>query len=117
MLATSIWRQVECEINGVQVADLTSPTYHYKAYLENHLSYGKEAKDGHLRCSLYSKDTAGQEETLGAGNEAYVTKRSWFTADGKIYFSTPIHIDFFDSVRYLIPGAHMKIKLTKMMIG
>lgn len=113
LLATSMWRQVECEVNGVQVADLTSPTYHYKAYLENHLSYGREAKEGHLRCSLYCKETPGQEETLGAANTAYTTKNSWITADGKINFSTLVHLDFFDSARFLIPGSHMKLKFTK----
>ena len=114
MIATTAFRQVEVELNGVQVADLSSPTYHYKALIEAHLTYGKEPKRGHLKNALYTKEVAGQEESLEAAHEMYKERRGWLNKDaGKLNFSTPLYIDLFDSQRYLVPGTTMKIKLIK----
>ena len=114
LLSGALWRQVECELNGVQVGDLTSPTYHYKAFLETHLSYGTEAKKGHLRCALYEPDTTGQENSRAAVNAGFTARKAWITGNnGSIYFSTPVFIDFLDSHRYLIPGSTLKLRFLK----
>jgi len=113
-LSNTLFRQVEVELNGVQVSDLSSPTYHYKAYMEAHLSFGREPKRGHLKNALYTKEVAGQEESLDPDHEMYKERRAWLNKDnGKLNFSTPIYIDFFDSQRYLIPGSTIKIKFIK----
>ena len=113
-IANTIFRQVEVEINGVQVADLSSPTYHYKSYIESHLTFGKEPKRGHLKNAFYTKEIAGQEEAVVPLGETYLERREWLRKDnGKLNFSTSFYIDFFDSHRYLIPGTTMKIKLIK----
>lgn len=114
LLSNTIFRQVEVELNGVQVSDLSSPTYHYKAYIEAHLTYGKDPKRGHLKNALYTKEIAGKEESLDVAQEMYIERRAWLTKDaGKVNFSTPLYIDLFDSQRYLIPGSTLKIKLIK----
>jgi len=114
LFSNTVFRQIEVELNGVQVADLSSPTYHYKAYIESHLTYGKDPKRGHLKNALYTKEIFGQEESLDGAQETYLERRAWLKKDeGKLRFSTPLYIDLFDSQRYLIPGTTMKIKLIK----
>lgn len=114
LISNTVFRQIEVELNGVQVADLSSPTYHYKAYIETHLTYGKDPKRGHLKNAFYTKEVDGEEESLEGAKEMYIERRNWLKKDqGKLNFSTPLYIDFFDSQRYLIPGTTMKIKLIK----
>lgn len=111
-LATSIFRQVECEVNGVQVADLTSPTYHYKSFLEHELTYCNDVKETVSRCLLYHWESAGHEEDLAdAGLSA---RKDWIlNGKGSLHFSAPIFLDFFDSARYLIPGAVIKLRFIR----
>jgi len=111
-LATSFFKQVECEVNGVQVADLTSPTYHYKAYLEHELTYCNDVKETVSRCLLYHWETAGKEEDV---TDKGLAGRRTFIVDGKgvLHFSAPIFLDFFDSARYLIPGAVIKLRFIR----
>ena len=116
LLASSLFKQVECELNGVQVADLTSPCYPYKAFIETHCTYGADAKNTHLRAALYHKDAAGQEETFTAASTGFAARKAWLIDDNNentLHFSTPLHLDFFNSQRYLIPGATLKLKFIK----
>ena len=115
LMALALFRQAECELNGVQIADLTSPTFHYKNYFETMLTYGHDAKNTHLRACLYHPDNNGHEETMTAACSSFVKRRDFIrqNAESTFEFSTPIHIDFFDSKRFLIPGVTIKIKLIK----
>jgi hypothetical protein len=115
LMAIALFRQAECELNGVQIADLTSPNFHYKNYFETMLTYGNDAKKTHLRNCLYYPDTVGKEETFTGDCESFVKRKAFLTqsADNTFQFSTPIHIDFFDSKRFLIPGVTIKLKLIK----
>ena len=114
LISSSLFRQVECEVNGYQVSDLTSPTYHYKAYLETLVTYGLDAKNTHLQAALYEPDSIGHEEDFTNTSESFKIRRNWVLANGnKLYFSTPIFVDFFQSQRYLIPGPTIKLKFLK----
>lgn len=115
LMALALFRQAECELNGVQIADLTSPTFHYKNYFETMLTYGHDAKSTHLRACLYHPDTVGKEELLTVDNPSFVERKKFLRQNDQstFEFSTPIHIDFFDSKRFLIPGVTIKIKLIK----
>ena len=44
LLPHSLFKQVECYVNNVQVGDLTTPSYAYKSYIETLLSYSQDAK-------------------------------------------------------------------------
>ena len=114
LLSSALFRQVECELNGVQVADLTSPCYHYKSFIETHLTYGFEAKHTHLGAALWLEDTLNKEEAYDNTNNAYIIRKNWvFNNNGLLYFSTPLHVDFFNSQRYLIPGSTLKLKFLR----
>jgi len=116
----TLFKQVELYLNGTCVSDLSTPTYAYKAYLENHLSYGTDIKETTLHDrELYIKDTAKDE---GDGT-ATTSIKDKFTVTGigkrqvilrKAYsFNMKLHVDFLGSVRYLIPGVEMKLKLIR----
>lgn len=51
--------QVNISLNGKQFPTSGGATYAYKAYLQNLLNYGEEAKQSQLQCSLFLKDEAG----------------------------------------------------------
>ena len=76
LLSSSLFKQVECELNGVQVADLTSPCYPYKAFIETHCTYGADAKKTHLRAALYHADSTGREETFTNASASFVARKA-----------------------------------------
>ena len=113
----AIFRQVELYLNNTCVSDLSTPTYAYKAYVENHLTYGNDIKETSLLAKeLYLKDTLGKEEDVNEGkhdNTNSCGKRRAKIAGKTLCFNMPLHVDFLYSQRYLIPGVEMKIKLIK----
>ena len=112
----SIFKQIECSINGTQIVDLSTPTYPYKAFIETHLSFNQHAKEGHLYCECYTKETVGKENNFEIGTAAEpnptfdIRKKR---CESKIYFSIILHIDLFQSERYLLPGCEVKLKFIR----
>ena len=112
----SIFKQIECSINGTQIVDLSTPTYPYKAFIETHLSFNKHAKEGHLYCECYTKETVGKENNFEVStntekNPTFDERKK--RCESKIYFSMILHIDFFQNERYLLPGCEMKLKFIR----
>jgi len=112
LLPQALFKQIECELNGVQVCDLSSATYPWKAYIETHLTYGYEAKTTHLLNSLYYKDTELKEDKADGGNAAAKNRLAKFQ-EKKFNFSIVLHSDFFHSQKYLLPNTEIKLKLIR----
>jgi len=114
----TLFKQMELYLNGVCVSDLSTPTYAYKAYLENHLSYGKDLKETTLFArELYHKETPGKEgpmvsDYITNNADTALTKRAVHAHD-TICFNMKMHIDFLGSVKYLVPGVELKLKLLR----
>lgn len=113
----TLFRQVEVYLNNICVSDLTMPTYPYKAYIENHLTYDKDLKDTTLLArELYLKDTINLEDnsaTAGASaTSGFMVRRSKI-AGRKYHFMMKLHVDFLQCRRFLIPGVEMKIRLVR----
>ena len=66
LLPQTLWRQIEVSLNGTQIADLSSPTYAYKAYIETALTYPKDVKETTLLLEHFHKDTLGKENNFTA---------------------------------------------------
>ena len=103
----SLFTEVDIKVNGTMV---TSPnnTYAYRAYLENLLTYGKDAKKSQLQASMYYKDTAENMDDVRvrgdeAGNEGLVSRTEWFAGSKIVEMIGRIHADFFVQEKYL-PG-------------
>jgi hypothetical protein len=119
----SLWKQIECSINGTQICDLSTPTYHYKSFIETHLSHPKDVKETTLKdLSFYIKDDAGVEESklladaAGEGgakaNKGFVSRKA-FIQGQTLCFSIILHIDFFQCHKLLLPGCDIKLKLIR----
>ena len=111
----TLFRQVEVYLNNQCVNDLSTPTYPYKAYIENHLSYDKDIKLTTLEArEMYIKDDVGKEKVLDELIKASNAKKRVDRACKKtICFHMKLHVDFLQSKRYLIPGVEIKIKLLR----
>lgn len=112
LISQSIFKQVEIELNGIQVCDLSTPTYAYKAFIETHLSYSRASKETHLQCEVYVKDTQTKELTYETGTTSFKERRDIFKKQ-KFPFSNVIHSDFFQSERYLFPNNELKCKFIR----
>lgn len=114
----SLFKQIEVSLNDIQICDLSTPTYHYKSFIETHLTYNDDIKTTSLKeCELYLKDDAGKENVLLVGaaeakNTGFMSRKKFFQGK-KLYFSLVPHIDFFQCPRLLIPGVDIKIKLIR----
>ena len=106
----SLFKQVECEVNGTQVCDLATPTYAYKSYLETLLSYGEAAKTSHLACSMFEKDTATAMDTWDNDGSK---KRLAMIKGKKVFFSNLVHSDFLQCHRYLLPKSDLRLKFIR----
>ena len=116
MLPQSLFKQIECSINDVQINDLSTPTYHYKSFLETHLTYSNDMKKTTLKaCELYLKDEIGKENAAAktAWGSSFGERQKLFLEKKKIRFSMILHIDFFQCQRYLIPGCEIKLKFIR----
>lgn len=108
----SLFKQIECEVNGIQVCDLSTPTYAWKSYIETHLTYSRAAKETHLTNSLYLKDATGKETEYLVTNIPFKNRREALK-NGKYSFSNLIHSDFFHCSKYLLPNCELKLKLIR----
>jgi hypothetical protein len=106
----SLFKQVECEVNGTQVCDLSTPSYAYKSFLETHISYSTAAKQTHLQCSMYESDTADAMDTWDNDGSK---KRLEAIKGKKVFFSNIIHSDFFQCHRYLLPNTDVRLKFVR----
>lgn len=114
LLPNALFKQVELELNGIQINDVSTATYPYKAYIETLLSYGKNAKETHLKAAHWMDEEEGKEDKNKPSESDTLKKRQALILGKKsLFFSTPLHVDFFQSQRLLPPGCTMKIKLLR----
>lgn len=106
----SLFKQMEVEVEGTQLNDISSSTYAIKAYLETILTYGSEAKSTHLAMSGWSSDTLGKENNVDADSWK---KRNALIKDKKYHFSMILHCDFFQMERFLLPNTGLTVKMIR----
>ena len=97
----SLFRSVECQINGCEVVDQSSASYPHKCYIENLLSQGPNSQNTFLESSLFYKEVPGTEErftkTGGTNlNDSGYAKRQEIVKNSNIIeFECDTCIDFF----------------------
>lgn len=108
----SLFSQVDVYLNGKLITP-SNNTYAYRAYLENLLNYGKEAKESYLSSSVWFEDSAGEFDTLDVANKGYISRRE-LTKGGKQFdMIGRLHSDIFNQERYLISDVEVRIKLVR----
>jgi len=114
LLPHAMFRQIEIDINGVAVNDLSSSLYPIKSFMETVMSYGKDACDTHLKMLGYAKDTPGSEHSI-ANNAALTSRRDLIVVNKTFFFNTPLHCDFFQMERFIPPNSKITIKIIRNM--
>ena len=114
----SLFEQVDVVLNNDKI-ETSNDTYPYKAYITELLNFGQDAKKSVMQSSLFIKDTPGFMDALeiadkSKGNEGFIERRNQIIkGKGNIDLCGKLHIDLFNSNKYLINGVEMKIKLSR----
>lgn len=111
-LLHSLFNQVVIKLNDTIVSE-NNNTYHYRAHLENLLSFGAEAKRNQLSAGLWYKDTAGHMDDVDEANAGNVKRKEHISKSKNIQLMGRIHSEVFLQDRYLINGVDMTLKLTR----
>jgi len=107
----SLFKQIEIEVEGKQVNDISTSTYPIKAFIETVLTYGQDAKKTHLTLDGWEADEVGSENKY-TENDGWVKRKKRII--GKNYhFSMILHADFIQMERFLIPNTNINIKLIR----
>ncbi|XP_061173663.1 uncharacterized protein F54H12.2-like [Saccostrea echinata] len=109
----SLFNQVDISLNGKQFPSSGGATYAYKAYLQNLLNYGEEAKQSQLQCSLFFKDDAGfMDVTDPNGANSGLYSRTAFCKESLSFdLEGPILEDVCRLDRFVLNGVDVNIKL------
>ena len=106
----SLFKQMEIEIEGTQINDISSSNYAIKAFIETALSFSSEAKTTHLQMAGWSGDSQGKENSTDADSWK---KRQEKILDKQYHFAMLLHCDFFHMERCLIPNTGFTLKLMR----
>merc|ERR1712101_101008 len=109
----SLWSKVTVKVNDVDIGDSTSSWYAYKAYLENHLSYSKSAKEKILSYKGYLPETAEKFDDVGTAskdsdNEGLKKRIKLFANSQWVYFCININSDLTTLRKYLPPNIKLE---------
>lgn len=108
----SIFSQVDIYLNQKCITP-PSNHYNYRAYIENLLNYGSDAKNSHLRTVLWEKDVGDFEAADLVSNTGF-TNRHNFTKDKKIVeLYGNLHCDIFNQDKFLLNGVEVTVRLIK----
>lgn len=112
----SMFSEIDITLKDTRLAN-NNGTNPYKAYLMTLLSYGQDAKDSQLACSMYYKDTSGSMDETNpvpntATNRGLKTRRNLF-AQGVVEMQGRIFCDMFMQEKLLPDGVPIKIRLNR----
>ena len=108
----TLWTQVDVYLN-VSLVTQSNNNYPYRAYIENLLSFGQDAKHSQLSALLWHRNTSEHFDTRGATNLGY-TKRKALAAESKeMDMMGKLHLDLFFQNRYLLNGVEVRLRLIR----
>ncbi len=114
----SLFSQVDVSLNDVPVSTATT-TYPYKAYIENHLNHGSDAKESRLSAGLYFMDDNitqsdpipdGEDPPVNSGLEA---RHRICTAKKSFQMIGGLHLDICHQSRYLLNGVTVRMRMIR----
>lgn len=112
----SIFSQVDIYLNQKCITP-PSNNYNYRAYIENLLNYGSDAKSSHLSSIVWEKDTAGKMDAVAisgdSANTGYKQRRSIAKIGQSIEMYGNLHCDIFNQDKFMVNGVDMTVKLIK----
>ncbi len=111
MFPQTLFKQIEIEVEGKQVNDISSSTYPIKAFMETVLTYGSDAKKTHLTLAGWENDQAGVADKM-TENKGWVSRKNRVIGVN-YHFSMILHADFIQMERFLLPNTNVTIKLIR----
>ena len=108
----TLWTQVDVYLNGSLVTQ-SNNNYPYRAYIENLLSFGQEAKKSQLSALLLHRNTSEHFDTREATNLGYTKQKSLAAESKEIDMRGKLHLDLFFQNRYLLNGVEVRLRLIR----
>ena len=110
----SLFSQIDVSLN---VSSVTT-TYPYRAYIENHLNYGTDAKKSKLQAAMYFIDdnlTVSNPipDSSSARNIGLKRRHGICTAKPPFDMIDPLHVDVFNQSKYILNGVTMKVRMNR----
>ena len=116
----SLFTDVDLYMNNKLVSS-SMDTYPYRAYLENLLTYGKEAKNTHLdACVVWKPDTADKfndtaiaAEANNPHNAGFIDRRKKIALGRSLELYDRLHLDMWFQEKYLLNGVDLRLRLNR----
>ena len=99
-------------LNGSLVIQ-SNNNYPFRAYIENLLSFGREAKKSQHSALLWHRNTSEHFDTRGATNLGYTKRKTLAAESKKIDMIEKLHLDLFFQNRYLLNGVEVRFRLIR----
>ena len=110
----TLFKDISCQFNGVELHDNASSSYFLKAYIEQFLSYTDDEKKTQLELQRYYEDDADEIGVpIAQGQSDNLKQRVKLAKSGDFYFCTPLYLDIMSSLRLILPGTNIKLELTR----
>ena len=90
----TLWTQVDVSLNGSLVTQ-SNNNYPYRAYIENLLSFGQDAKNSQLSALLWHRNTSEHFDTRGATNLGYTKRKALAEESKEMDMMGRLHLDLF----------------------
>jgi hypothetical protein len=108
----SLFSQITMTINGRAVTQ-THNNYHYKAYMENLLSYGTDARKTYLQGEGFYKDTAGHLDEILPANKGFKYRQELSKNSRMVELKGRLHLDMFNQPHLLLNHTPVRITLDR----
>ena len=112
----ALFNQADIQLNNTLVSNSLN-TYSYKAYFENVLAHGSDAKKSHKTLEMYYEDTAEGINKYKSGedpkNPGFDKRRALTSASKYFELAGRLHGDVFQQDRLIVPSVDLNIKLIR----
>jgi hypothetical protein len=104
LFPAALFKGVDLIINGTPISDLSSNLANYKRVVETYLSYGSDARRGHLRAAMLIPDTDGKVDDMTATaasaepSTGYQKRAAVIKGSRRFDWILPLHHDFMVSL-------------------
>ena len=106
---SSIFRQVDVQMQEKLVGSGTNICYPYKAMLDTLLKYNHDVKEGPLQSELYYKDVGVMDATPPGNNSGLMSRYQYTAAGNEVTLEGPVHSDVFQQERLIVNGVKIVV--------
>lgn len=108
----SLFNQVDVYMNNRLVSPQNN-TYAYRAYIENTLNYGDDAKLSHIECGLYVMDTHSKMDSISDENEGFKKRKEYTTRSKTVDMLGRLHVDLCNQEKFLLNGVELRFRMIR----